>query len=233
MTAPRILTACTSWIDNEATVELVKLWFRVWHHLNPGEDIILIDACSPFDPALFLPNPPEIFRWPENVGAITRGGKDGSGRSCCKAIELAIGRDYDYVAVYETDFVLARSLRPMFEKMHRTGVKVASLSLANPYLFPEWGVLFINVQYAKDTKFIERYDWENSPRWPLVEMRLEQMFRDDLFFFNVRGLRNDQNQINVANIANNFPYGPCQWLTHCADPNVYSRMLELNSVVPE
>jgi hypothetical protein len=229
---PRILIAGTSYVDNEYTRELCQLWFRTLKHLNPNEDFILIDACSPFDPLVFLPKETNIFRFEENVGAITRGGGDGAGRGCAKAMELAIEGGYDYVCVYESDFIMAQAIRPIINRMHKAGVKVAVPSLATPYQFCEWGCCFFNVQYLKDTKFIERYDWKNTPKWPLVEMRLEKMFGDDLFLLNIQGFRNESNQLNVANIANNFPYGVCRWLTHCADPNLYVRMLELNNVYP-
>jgi len=228
----KILVAGTSFVPNEQTRELVTLWHRVFRHLNPDEDFILIDAGGPFDPRAFLPSGTNIFRFDENVGAITQGGKDGAGRGCAKAIELAIAGGYDYVAVYETDFILAHALRPIFERMHRAGVKVASPGLAAPYYFIEWGVLFLNVRYAQAIKFVERYDWVNTPRWPLVEMRLEKMFGDDLFLLPFRGLRNEHNQVNVANIANAFPYGPPDWLTHCADMNVYARWLDLLRITP-
>jgi hypothetical protein len=136
------------------------------------------------------------------------------------------------VAVYETDFILSRPIRPLFERMHKSGVKVASLGLANPYSFPEWGILFLDVKYAIETDFIKRYDWEHAPYWPLIEMRLEEMFGDDLFYFNIRGMRNDHNQLNTGNLANHFPYRNCEWLTHCADMNLYARMLQLNGVHP-
>lgn len=229
---PKILIAGTSFVDNEHTRELVKLWYRAMKHQNPDEDFILIDAPSPFDPEQFLPKGLNIFRFEENVGAITRGGKDGAGRGFSKAIELAAAGHYDYVAVYETDFIFCPPIRQVINRMHKAGVKVASPSLATPYRFAEWGILFIDVKYAVESRIVERYDWQNSPTWPLVEMRLERLFGDDLFFFNFPGFRNESNDINAANIANHFPYGTCQWLTHCADLNVYVRMLELNGIYP-
>ena len=190
---------------------------------------------SPFDPIrLHAPNGTGVFRWDENVGAITRGGKDGCGRSMCKAIELAIeGQLHDYLCIQqESDAIFCHPVRPIINRMYKSGVKVASIGLASPYLFAEWSTVFLNVKYLKETKFIERYDWEHSAPWPLVEMRLEKMFGDDLFFLNYRGFRNESNQLNIANLANNFPYERCCWLTHCADLNLYARMLELWGVYP-
>jgi hypothetical protein len=219
-------------VPDEAARELCKLSYRTARTLNPFAPLIVIDACSPFDPNLFLPGNPVVYRFDQNVGAINRGGKDGAGRALCKAIEHAINEGYDYVAVQELDFIFAKPVRPIIERMHKAGVKVASPGLAAPYAFVEWGIFFINVAYARDSKFIERYDWEHSQTWPLVEVKLEQLFGDDLFLLGLRGLRNESNAVNVANLANYFPYANASWLTHCADHNVYVRMLELNGVYP-
>jgi hypothetical protein len=231
---PKILIAGTSYVPDETARELCKLSCRVIKTLNPDEDFVLIDAGSPFDPRQFMPNGSGTFyRFSENVGSITQGGKDGSGRGLCKAVEMGIEGDYDYVAIHETDMVFAKPIRPIIERMHKSGVKVASPSLASPYIFAEWSIFFINCHYAKEIDFIGQYDWEHTERWPLVEMKLEKMFGDDLFFLGLRGLRNEGNQINVANIANHFPYVMPSWMTHCADHNVYARMLELNGVYPK
>ena len=226
------MIAATSWVPDEAARELCKLSVRVIKTLNPGEDLIVIDSCSPFDPLQFLPGSHFSFHFEDNVGAINRGGKDGAGRALSKAIAKAIEWGYDYVAVQETDFIFAKPIRPIIERMHKAGVKVASPGLAAPYAFVEWGIFFINVAYARESKFIERYDWEHSQTWPLVEVKLEQLFGDDLFLLGLRGLRNESNAVNVANLANYFPYANASWLTHCADHNVYVRMLELNGVYP-
>jgi hypothetical protein len=231
--APKILIAATSWVPDEGARELCKLSYRTIRTLNPDEDLIVIDACSPFDPNVFLPGAPAVYRFDENVGAINRGGRDGAGRALCRAISHAINDNYDYVAIQETDFIFAKPIRPIIERMDKAGVKVASPGFAAPYAFVEWGIFFVNVSYAHDSEFIERYDWEHSQPWPLVEIKLEQLFGDDLFLLGLRGMRNEANQLNVANIANYFLYANATWLTHCADHNVYTRMLELNGVYPK
>lgn len=230
---PRILIAGTSWVPDELTREIVKLCTRTIRTLNPGEDFLLIDSASPFDPREFLPSDIPVHRFDDNIGAINRGGRDGAGRALCRAIEYGIHEGYDYIAVHECDFIFARPVRPIVERMRKAGVKVASPGLAAPYAFFEWGVFFIDVAYARAARVVDRYDWEHTSTWPLLEIKLEQLFGDDAFLLGLRGMRNDQNQINVANIANIFPYAnPC-WLTHCADHNVYGRMLELNGVYPK
>lgn len=230
MSEPRILIAGTSFIETEHSLALFNMWFRVIKTLNPNEDFVLVDACSPFDPRLHVPKDTNVFRWDENVGAITRGGKDGCGRSMCKVIELAIEGDYDYIAICESDAIFCQPVRPIINRMHKADVKVASIGLANPYHFLEWSTCFFNVRYLEETKFVERYSWETTPSWPLVEMRLEHLFGDDLFTLPYRGIRNEGNMVNVANIANMFPYQNPDWMTHCADLNVYIQLLKLNGI---
>jgi hypothetical protein len=226
----KVLTCATVYVDNDFSRELVKLWWRLYRHLNPGGDILMLDAPGPFDPAQFLDSPPHIFRFDENVGALTRGGKDGAGRGFCKSIELAAAGGYDYVAVFETDFIFSRPIKPIFERMAKAGVKVSSLGFASPYSFFEWGIVFLDVKYAVENRIAERYDWQRSPVRPIVEMRLENLFGDDLWILPMRGRRNEDNAVNYGNISNMFPYKTCQWLTHVSDTNVYHRMLELDGV---
>jgi hypothetical protein len=230
---PRILIAGTSHVHDEYTRELCKLWYRVVKTLNPEDDFILIDCGSPFDPRQFLPEKTEVFRFEENIGAINRGGKDGAGRGVCMAVEWAIKGGYDYVAITEADFFFCEPVRKIINRMNKSGVKVASPGFAVPFWFPEFGIFFLDVEYAKEFDFIGKYDWQNTQTYPLLEIKLENLFGDDLFMLGIRGQRNDYNQVNVANLANNYPYGNCKWLTQNRDPNVYLRLLEVNGIVPK
>jgi hypothetical protein len=231
--SPTILIVGTSWVPDEGARELCKLVYRTILTLNPEEAVSVVDSCSPFDPSQFLPSVPVVHRFDENIGAINRGGGDGAGRALCRAIQLAAIAGYDYVVIQELDFLFAKAVRSLVERMHKAGVKIATPGLANPYAFVEWGIFFVNVAWARETKFVERYDWAHSHPWPLVEIKLEQLAGDDLFLLGLRGMRNEGNQLNVANLANAFPYANPVWLTHCADQNVYARMLELNGVYPK
>lgn len=229
----KVLTVGTVWCDQEFTRELIKLWWQAFRAINPvrnDHQVMLLDSASPFDPAQFLDSPPNIERFAENVGAITRGGGDGAGRGFCRSIELAAKLGCDYVVVFETDFIFARPIMPIIERMAKAGVKVATPGFADPYDFVEWGIVFLDVKYAVENKIIERYNWQKSPVRPIVEMRLENLFGDDLWLLPMRGRRNEDNAVNYGNIANMFPYKTADWLTHVADPNVYHRMLELAGV---
>jgi hypothetical protein len=218
----------TSYIGDEPHRELAKLWLRVARHLNPDADIMLIDSGSPFDPREFLSGI-EIFRFDDNIGAISQGQRDGSGRAFSKALEIAIERGYDYVMPWEADVIFCLPAEPIIEKMYRTGVKVCA-AFATPYQFVEWGFSFWSTEYVQKSRYIERYDWPNSPKWPIPEFRNQYLTQDELFILPIHGYRNSMNNMNIANLTNLFPYVPPCFLTHCIDHNLYYRMLDLNGI---
>jgi hypothetical protein len=225
----KTLIVGTSYVEDEARFELFKLWYRLVKHLNPTTDLMVVDTPGLFDPRPWLPTEQEIFRFDDNIGALSRGQRDGSGRGFCKGMEFAIERGYDYLVINEADFLFARPVDIYINRMHKAGVKVAC-TIATPYHFCEWGISFFDVKYLAETKFIERYGWEKTPFYPLPEWRVENMTAEDLFLFPLRGIRNDQDQINVGNLANSFPYQPPDWITHCRDLAVYFQFLNINRI---
>lgn len=225
----RILVTATSHLETEQAAEIAKLWQRSAYLLNPDVDFYLLDCCSPFSPANVFPLWIETHVWPENVGALSRGQRDGAGRNLCRGFEIAIERHYDYVIHWETDFLFAKPVRPIVEKMRRTGVRVACQQ-AHPYAFSEWGISFFSVDYLRSIEFVRRYAWGQAQPWPIPEWRLEAMTQDEVFWLPHRGLRVDQTQGNgLAWLAGN-PYFPPDWITHCDVPTA-RRFLELNKVI--
>lgn len=223
----KTLIAGTSYLSDESRCELAGLWLRVARSLNPGMDILVVDSASPFDPANYLDC--EIFRFDDNIGAISRHQKDGSGRAFCKALEVGIARGYDYCAFIETDLILAVQVSPVVQRMAKSAVRVCS-PLASPYQFPEWGVSFWDLEYVRASKFIERYGWEKAPARPIAEWRVLRLVESDYWQLPIHGRRNEDNALNYANIANAFPYQNCAWLHHCQEMDLLHRMLDLNGV---
>ena len=226
----KVLVIGMSFINTEARRDLAKLWWKLVRQNNPDVDVLIVDPASAFDPKQFLPDA-EVFRFDDNIGPISQGQRDGSGRSFCYGLERAIVGGYDYAIHWELDFLFAPPVMPIIEKMKRTGVKVVSPGFATPYQFLEWGISFFDVNYIRESKFIERYDWPNTPRWPIAEIRLEKLFGDEVFVIPFRGVRNETNIVNMGSLSNNFPYGPPDWITHCDDLNLYYHFLNLNNLV--
>lgn len=215
--------------QDEANREMVRLWGRLTRHLNPDVEIIVFDSLSPFDPLLFLPGDIGISKFKTNPGHLSRGGGDGAGRTFCEGIKYANVMGFDYCVHLESDMLLARPVTPIINAMHKAGVKAACCYLPQ-YQFFEFGIAAFNVRHMIDTGFCDRYDWENAPKHPIPEVRIEQLIGDDLFVLPLRGHRNDQNQLNPYNLAGVSPYFPPDFLTR-ANADLAAKFLELNRIV--
>jgi hypothetical protein len=225
---PRILIYGGTFCDTEENREMVKLWSKVVRGINRDCDVLVIDSCSPFDPRVFLAGEVEVVGFETNVGHLCRGGQDGAGRTLTEGMLIAAERGYDYCVHWETDLLFARPIRPIVEKMARTGVKVAALP-QKYYQFLEWGISFYNVRHMIESRFVERYCWQTAPTWPIPEIRIEQLVQDDLFLLPYRGMRNDMNEANVENLAGLFPYMPPDYITRATLPLCHE-FLRLNGL---
>jgi len=248
MPEPRILIVGTSYVGSGAQgygERLVTLWAKLAMHLNPGDDILIVDSASPNPPAVFLEpigfrrytgrehRPRTVYEFEHNLGHLNTTGRDGWGRAICKGIELAYMDRYDYIAYMDVDIVFTRPVRPIIEKMARFGVK-AACPMDTLYNFLENGLMFLDVAYLEATNFVERYDWPNRGNVALTpqnipEMIFEQLLEHSIFTLPLRGLRNDLDRVTVNNLAGSFPYG-VDYLTHCKDFAVYERLLEMKGI---
>lgn len=226
--SPRILIYGGTFVDTEEGRGMVRLWSKVVRGVNPDCDVLIIDSVSPFDPRVFLDGHVEVVGFEKNVGHLCRGGQDGAGRTFCEGMLIAAERGYDYCVHMETDLLFARPVRPIVEKMARTGVKVGALA-TKYYQFLEWGISFFNVRHMMESRFVERYCWETAPTWPIPEVRIEQLLSDDLFILPFRGMRNDMNEANEANLAGMFPYFPPDYITRATLPLCHE-FLRLNGI---
>lgn len=245
MSDPKILIVGSAYVDNEGLRELCKLWSRVVTYLDPDCDVIIIDSASPFKPSVFLDWPEiegfgegllsipgsvrAVYRFSDNIGHLSRGGQDGGGRTYCKAVELAAASDYDYLAFIETDLIFMRSVVEIVRRLARSGTKVAALP-SFQYQFPEFGVSFIDVKWAKEFDLIKKYNWQGSQPWPIPEIRMMNFLRDYLMLLPLYGMRVDQLGATAETLPNFFPYYPPAFVTHAADLAVYTRALMLNNI---
>ena len=225
---PRILVYGGTFCDTSESRDMVLLWSKVVRGINLDVDVLVIDSVSPFDPRAFLDGNVEVVGFEKNVGHLCRGGQDGAGRTFCEGMLIAAERGYDFVVHWETDLLFARPIRPIIEKMARTGVKVGALS-QRYYQFLEWGISFFNVRHMMQSRFVERYCWETAPAVPIPEVRIEQLLADDLFILPFRGMRNDVNEANVANLGGMFPYFVPDYITRATLPLCHE-FLRLNGI---
>lgn len=231
MSDPKILIYGSSYITNHTERDLLVLWAKTLRAVNPGIQILLIDSASPIKPESIFPFDPSqglmIYQFGENVGHQARGGLDGAGRAVCKGIEIAIEDGYDYAVYIEGDLLFARPIMPIIEKMRRHSVKFATV-FDTMYRFVEGGLMFMDVAYMAETKFVERYDWATR-RDQMPEWRHEDLIGDDMWLLPLRGLRNDYHMLTVGNIKATFPRG-ISYITHCRHFDLYHRFLEMNGI---
>lgn len=224
----RILIAGTSWVATIARRDIVSLWAKLNLHLNHDCDILIVDSPGAYDPAQFIEDERiKHFRFGDNIGHLSLGGGDGYGRAFCKSLEIAIEQEYDYVISTDSDILCARPIRPICERMAKTGVKIAA-PLERNYMFVENGLVFADVRWLKESRFVERYDWEHFAGI-LPELHFEKIAGDDLWLLPLRGLRNDQNQITWQNFSTVMSYG-FDTLTHCSDFSLYAKFLKRNGI---
>lgn len=172
----------------------------------------------------------------DNIGHLSLGGGDGWGRSFCKGLEIAIVSGYDYVVYLEPDLIFAPKVMPIVEKMRRCGVKAAA-PMDTVYHFIANEIMFLDVAYLKESRFVERYDWANPPPLHYLttpEKRCEDLLKDELWILPIRGLRNDHHMLTRENIGRRdkvFPLG-LDYLTHCRDFALYEMFMQINGLLP-
>ncbi len=232
---PRTLILSTCFVASPSMRDLIVMWAKLMDRLNPGMDILLIDSASPINPAKFLhvqgfreaedgawPSK-MVWSFPDNVGHLSRGGKDGWGRAFCKGIELAVAHGgYDYVAYMDADILCRKPVSDVIEQMASHQIKI-TCPLDFTYQFAENGLCFLDLEWMLESKFCERYDWQNPVGLP--EFRFEQLAGKEIWILPWRGLRNDHNRMTPQNLNGNLDY-----ITHCQDMKTYTRFLEINGL---
>jgi hypothetical protein len=91
----RVLIFGTCYAPTDDKVSELRRWIAVNARLNPvGCDLLLVDSNSleeDHDRAL---NPlVGIVRFPDNIGHLARGGRDGWGRAFCFGLQYALERE--------------------------------------------------------------------------------------------------------------------------------------------
>lgn len=219
----------TSYVHGAAAAEVFRMWATMTRRLNPDTDVLVVDSCSP------TPLPVERWtsqftavRFQENIGHLSRGGRDGWGNAFSFGLDHAIAGKYDYVAHIECDLLFARPVAEVIAKMVANGVKAAA-PMAIPYQFIETALCFFSVPYLREISLISRYGWQHPPPHndPLPEQRIGQICAGELFALPLRGLRNDMG-MNAQQLQQSFPTG-IDWITHAELP-VLRKFVEMNDV---
>lgn len=226
----RVLIAGACYLDSQPKRYLAELWARTMRLVNPDAHLLIINPASPL-PDPDWPAGTQVLRFPENVGHLSFGGLDGSGRSYVESIREAIEGGYSHALLTETDILLARPVRPIFDAMQKSGVVYAT-PFEPAWSLIENGLNFADVNFLCDANLAGRYDWRNSTLAELPERKVERLVGDRLFLLPLRGCRNDMDVVTSSNLTQLFPFG-CDYITHCADFAVYRAFLRMNGLPDE
>ena len=220
----KTLIVGTSYVQGAVGLTTFRMWADMTARLNPAIDLLVVDSASP----TFLGGDPayNLVRLENNIGHLSRGGRDGWGRAFTAGLLNAIESGYDWVVHIECDLLFARPVAEVIDKMCRSGVRAAA-PMAMPYQFIETALSFWNVAYLKEIDLIRRYDWENPPAKGLLpEQRIGDICAGELFALPLRGFRNDM-RMNADQMQRSFPTG-IDWITHCELP-VLKRFAEMQN----
>jgi SAM-dependent methyltransferase len=223
----RILIFATTYIDSEPRALLMRQWTDLHTRLNPDCDFLIVDSASPMASA--LPAQCRVVSFSDNIGHLSRGGRDGWGRAFCRGLQEAIDGGYDYVVHVEGDSLFRLPIRTIIENMVRDKTDVASTPVVGTARvmagWVETGLMFFRVGYLRDSKFIENYNWPARRVTPTPEIVIGRLLGDRCKMMPWKALRGDKNQITHQNIVSlNL-----DWVTHCHnDVWAYDKFFEAN-----
>src|SRR5579872_7105927 len=113
---PRTLIFGTSYIADQQAKWLLQQWAAVTRKLNPDADMLVIDSASPVQFRL-VDLDIRSLGFTDNVGHLSRTGRDGWGRAFCFGLETALREKYDYAVHIECDLLFARPVAPIIKRM--------------------------------------------------------------------------------------------------------------------
>jgi hypothetical protein len=241
----RTLIFATVYVDCEDRRKLTDQWLTLHTRLNQDYcDFLLVDSASPVQPICGekwqfiryekgMSRPLMLYDFGDNVGHLSRGGRDGWGRAFCWGLQAAIDGGYDYAVHIEGDSLFRLGVGPIIEEMRLTGGKCLSTPVvgmrSGPQGARDWvetGLMMFETKYLRESDFIRRYDWQRRGVRPTPEVVIYRLLGQDLRMMPWRTLRNDKNHgVNHQNVVSKN----LDWITHFhSDIWAYDRFLEAN-----
>ena len=175
---------------------------------NRGCDAMIVDSASPMLPHV----PPDVwfYDFGDNVGHLSRQGRDGWGRAFCRGLTEAMERDYDWVIHIECDSLCNLDLMREVENLELSSEVAVTIPLSSWPGQIETGLMFFSVDWLRGSRFVQRYDWASHTRYPEPEKVVKEMCGSDLTLMNWRGMRDDFHELNEDNLSEYR----LDWLTH-------------------
>ena len=219
----RVLIFGTMFADTKEKADLAYLWIRLHEGLNRECDLLLVDSASPY--------PVEVegcvLQLGDNIGHLSKGGKDGWGRAFCAGLRYAIKHQYDYVVHIEGDSLCSLNVMMVCSLMQTcgvraTGVPVRGMKRAEKH-WMETGLMFLDVGFIDYRRILETYNWQEYqykqyPQTP--EFWLRQILGDNLCLHTGwKTIRDDRKILTVNNVHQ------YDWITHTT-PEIFNAFAE-------
>ena len=240
----RTLIFATTYVNCEDRAKLTDHWLTLTSRLNPDCDLMLVDSASPWPKLIdeerhgrfetYAPGATGrrmLYRFADNVGHLSRGGRDGWGRAFCFGLRAAIDGGYDYVAHIEGDSLFRLPMTPIVRRMREENIDVASVPVKGMKRdMPgcvETGLMVFRTHYLVESDFIAKYDWPRRKGGPMPELVVAWLIGTRVKLMPWRAWRGDRNEITHRNVLDL----DLDWVTHCHDVWVYDRFVA--ALVPD
>jgi predicted SAM-dependent methyltransferase len=219
-TSPLLIFA-TTYVDSDARQTLTEQWLELTSALNPGAPLLLVDSASPLplvSEAWKKQHPSvqyRVFDFGDNVGHLSRGGKDGWGRAFCKGLEIAVEEGFTYVAHVEGDSLLRLPVDGLIDQMLQAQRECCTTKVSGMKKdiagWIETGLMVFKTAYVRDSGFIQNYNWKARRVAPTPEIVIANLIKSDVFLLPIKAVRGDKHQITHDNVLS---LG-LDWITHC------------------
>ena len=215
------LIFATTYVDSEARQALTEQWLELTHALNPDCPLLLVDSASPLPLVsdVWKKQHPDIaYRvhdFGNNIGHLSRNGRDGWGRAFTKGLEIAVNEGFTYVAHIEGYSLLRLPVDGLIDQMCQAQRECCTTVVAGMKRdMPGWietGLIIFKTAYVKDSGFIQKYSWPIRRVSPTPERVISDIVKNDVFMLPIKAIRGDKQQINYDNVLGlNL-----DWITHC------------------
>ena len=227
----------TSYCATAERLRLLELWAEALQRIAPDMDHLIVDSRSPaFDTtayrflSAFGPRvtccsettlapvgPRSVISFADNIGHLSAGGRDGWGRAFSQGLLSAMNGGYDYVVHVEGD-LLTRLDLPAICRLMRDH-RIDALGTVSPgFGWPETGLLFFRVDFLRQSRLVESYDWRR--RLPVIfpEVILSELLGGKLFLQLWRGAKGDAAMLN-------YTITDLHWLTKAENSAAYDAFM--------
>jgi hypothetical protein len=209
----RVLLFGTCYCDTREKSRVLEMWQEL--ALRSECDAFIVDSQSPMLPHIQLPIGYYTFK--DNIGHLSRNGKDGWGRAFSYGLFRAVAMEYDYVVHVEGDSLFTGSVQDLLAWMQSYNFKVTSTPMSStpkPWIKHQWletGFMAFSVDWLKRTQFIQRYHWEVRTNKPVPEVVVRNLIpHTDYRDMPLKTMRDDFKELTTENLDRY----KLDWLTH-------------------